>query len=81
MGANTLTLMGLILNVVAVMFYFPPRVLQFDEDGRAIAGIALDPRPEKARARKWQVRLAGIGPLLLFAGFLLQLAGVICGWR
>jgi hypothetical protein len=70
---------GLSLNLLAavVMFYFPPRMGSYDKGGRQVFTWMTDPRRGKWRIGTWQVRLAGIGPVVLFVGFALQLLAAI----
>jgi hypothetical protein len=58
------------------MAWYPPRVVQYSEDGSAPFTFANNPTPEGRTKGKRQAILGKTGPLLLGIGFLLQLASV-----
>lgn len=74
-----LNLIGLTLTVVAalLMWYFPPRVASYNENGAQFVQWTNAPKPEKVKVGKLHARLARFAPLVLALGFLLQLPSAI----
>jgi hypothetical protein len=75
--ATALNIVGLVIGVVAasLMYYFPPRVLQYTENGEPIMVWSSNKIPEKVGIGKWQLKLTRIGPILLGLAFIFQIAG------
>ena len=70
-----LNIAGLVLSTGAalLMYFYPPRIETYTEDGRRIVDWVGEPTEEgKARGR-WQLRLAKFSPLLLALGLSLQI--------
>jgi hypothetical protein len=78
-----LNLIGLLLALVAalLMYYFPPRLLQYTEKGEPIVNWFGNPDEKKKTIGRWQMRASKYAPILLSFAFLLQLIGAILSIR
>lgn len=74
-----LNVVGLCVGVCAavLMYYFPPRVIQYTEKGERQIVWTANATEEGKRLGQWQMRLSQIAPWLLALAFLLQLAAVV----
>ena len=74
-----LNLIGLALTVAAafVMWYFPPRMKYFTEDGAQVVTWTNNPNQGNACLGRMQARLSKWAPFILGVGFLLQLPAAI----
>lgn len=71
-----LNVLGLIVSTIAavIMFYYPPRVRAFTEEGSENISWINNPKPEYAPRGKRQIYFGKVGPGLLGIGFFLQLS-------
>jgi hypothetical protein len=74
--ARFLNLIGLVISLIAaiLMFFFPyysTPVVQ-NKEGHHVEGLVFTTR----KVPSWKVHLAKLGPILLGAGFLLQIVAV-----
>jgi len=70
-----LNVVGLVISTIAaaLMFYFPPRVQMYTEEGAAVFTWTNAPTEKGKAIGKRQIHLAKVGPFLLILGFFLQL--------
>ncbi len=73
--AWVLNVIGLLISTAAavLMYYFPPRVLQYTEKGEPQITFVGNSTEQGKRVGAWQGRWSKVAPALLALGFLLQL--------
>jgi hypothetical protein len=78
-----LNLIGLLVALVAalLMYYFPPRLLQYTEKGEPVINWVANPDEKKKAIGRWQMRASKYAPLLLCLGFLIQLIALLISIR
>ena len=74
-----LNVLGLSLSTIAaaLMYYFPPRTIQYTEKGEPDVTWIGNATIAGKRIGKWQIRLSRLSPWLLAVGFLMQLVSFL----
>ena len=77
--AVVLNVIGLFIGLVAaiLMYYCPPRVTQYTENGEPPINFVGNATGEGKRRGTWQLRLSRVAPCLLAVAFLLQLIAAL----
>jgi hypothetical protein len=74
-----MNVLGLCIGVIAavLMYYFPPRVIAYTENGAQVFTWTNEPTPEGKQHAAWQTRVSRAAPWLLALGFVLQLLAAL----
>jgi hypothetical protein len=71
--------LGLVLGTIAagLMFWFPPSLASYTEEGQRHAAFVHPSTEEGRRIGRRQAKLSWLGPLMLALGFILQAAAMV----